>query len=87
MEVDTASRTLAVTGFGFDATSVVQVGGADRPTTFVNAQSLRVELSAADVDAPATLTLSVRGPGAQLASTTVRVVANLYRTSLPLLRR
>lgn len=87
VEVDTASRTLAVTGFGFDATSVVQVGGADRPTSFVSAQTLRVELSAADVDAPATLTLSVRGPGAQLASTTVRVVANLYRISLPLLRR
>ena len=87
VEVDTASRTLTVTGFGFDATSVVQVGGADRPTSFVSAQTLRVELSAADVDAPATLTLSVRGPGAQLSPATVRVVANLFRVRLPLVRR
>jgi hypothetical protein len=87
LAVRSAGRTLTVSGFGFDGTSVVQVGGADRPTSFVSATALRVELSEADVAAPATLSLTVRGPGSQLAAATVRVVAQLAQVSLPLVRR
>lgn len=85
--VGEASRVIAVGGAGFDAASVVQVGGADRPTTFVSAAALRFELSASDVAAPASLVVSVRGPGSELAPATVRVVAALGRVALPLVRR
>jgi hypothetical protein len=68
VEVGDPDRTIVVGGAGFDATSVVQVGGVDRP-------------------APATLTIGVRGPGSQLAPTTVRVVTSLYQLHLPIVRR
>jgi hypothetical protein len=85
--VGTPDRTLRLTGAGFDAASVGQVGGADRPTSFVSAQTLRLELSPSDVAAPATLTVRVRGAGLQLAPASVYVVAQLYNSGLPVLRR
>lgn len=80
-------RTVTLSGFGFGPASVVQVDGADRATTFVSEQTLRFELSAADLAAPGELTVSVRGPGSQLTADTILVVAELFRTRLPLLRR
>jgi hypothetical protein len=85
--VGAANRTLLVSGAGFDGTSVVQIDGADRPTAFESAQRLQAELSAADLAAPGTLSVSVRGPGSQLGPATVRVVAELYGMSLPKLGR
>lgn len=87
IEVGASERTRTVSGAGFTATSVVQVNGADRPTTFVSPTALQVELSAGDVAAPGTLTLSVRGPGGELEATTIRVVAELYHSMLPLVQR
>lgn len=81
--VGAAERTILVSGAGFEQTSVVQINGADRPTSFVSGQRLRAELSAADVAAPGTLSVSVRGPGSELGTATVRVVAQLYGMSLP----
>jgi hypothetical protein len=81
--LNSTNRTLRISGSGFAATSVAQVNGADRPTTFESSQTLRVELSAADVAAPATLSIGVRGPGSQLTPATVRVVATIFATSLP----
>jgi hypothetical protein len=87
LPVGAAERTIRVSGAGFDGTSVAQIDGADRPTTFESAQRLRVELSAADVAVPGTLSVTVRGPGSGLGAATLRVVAELFGTSLPKLGR
>lgn len=87
LAVGAPDRSVLLSGESFDRSSVAQVDGADRPTTFVNARLLRVELSAADVAAPATLALRVRGAGSALAPATLRVVARVYVTGLPLIRR
>ncbi len=85
--VNAANPTLSVQGAGFAAGSVVQVNGADRATAFVSPLALRAELTSADVAAPGTLRISVRGPGESLGSAEVRVVDQLQRLYLPLTRR
>lgn len=85
--VNTANPTLNVRGDGFTASSVVQVNGADRPTTFISALELRVALAPSDVAAPGALRVSVRGPGESLGSAEVRVVEELRHVHLPLVRR
>ena len=87
IDLNTANPTLDVLGDGFTTSSVVQVNGADRPTTFISALALRVELAPADVAAPGTLRISVRGPGASLGSAEARVVEGLRRVHMPLIRR
>lgn len=44
-----APATITITGSGFEANSVAQWNGSPRPTTFVNATTLQVALTAADV--------------------------------------
>ncbi len=85
--VNAANPALDVRGDGFTASSVVQVNGADRPTTFISPLALRVDLAPADVAAPGALRISVRGPGESLAGAEVRVVEELRRVHLPLVRR
>lgn len=85
--VNAPNPTLNVLGDGFTSGSVVQVNGADRPTTFISALELRVALAPADVAAPGALRISVRGPGEGLGSAEVRVVEELRRVHLPLVRR
>jgi hypothetical protein len=82
-----ADRSLLVFGYGFTSASVVQVGGAPRPTTLLDGQTLRAELSAGDLSGLGSLTISIGGPGAGLEPASVRVVAQLSQLFLPLTMR
>jgi uncharacterized protein (TIGR03437 family) len=57
-----AAATVTVSGANFRADSRVRWNGADRPATFVNATSLRVALSAADLASTGRSTLIVFNP-------------------------
>lgn len=59
---------ITVNGTGFEANSVAQWNGAARTTTFVNATTLQVALTAADVQGYGTGEISVANPG--MAATT-----------------
>lgn len=83
LAVGDANRTVLVTGFGFTAASVVQVGGQDRPTTYVDGRTLRADLAAGDLASPGTLAISVRGPGADLPAATIVVAETVYTLWLP----
>lgn len=54
-----AGFTLTVTGSGYAATSVVQINGSNRPTTYVNAQQLTAAVLASDIAAPGSLNVTV----------------------------
>ena len=58
-----AAVTITVTGTGFEANSVAQWNGTARPTTFVNATTLQVALTGADVQNFGTGEISVGNPG------------------------
>jgi len=55
--------TLTVTGSGFVAGSVVDWNGGTRATTFVNGSKLTAAISASDINAVQTVTVSVWNPG------------------------
>lgn len=55
--------TLTVNGTGFVAGSVVNVNGAGRNTTFVNATQLTASILASDINAPGTDPITVFNPG------------------------
>ncbi len=52
-----AGFALALNGTGFVATSVAQVNGSNRTTTFVNSTKLTIDLTAADIATAGTLSL------------------------------
>ena len=54
--------TLTVNGAGFATASEVRWNGAARPTTFVSATQLRCAITAADVAAPSTASVTVFSP-------------------------
>jgi len=54
---------ITITGTGFEANSVAQWKGSSRTTTFVNATTLQVALTAADVQDYGTGQISVANPG------------------------
>jgi len=54
--------TLIVNGQGFVNGSVVRLGGADRPTTFVNTSQLAAQLAAADVQSGGVFPITVFNP-------------------------
>ncbi|MEP7271934.1 MAG: hypothetical protein ABI882_10560 [Acidobacteriota bacterium] len=54
--------TLQVLGVNFVENSVVRFNGADRPTQFINATQLNAQISAADVAAVGTATITVFTP-------------------------
>jgi hypothetical protein len=85
LEVDTTQRTITVRGYGFSASSKVQIDGEERTTEFVDAKTLRATLSAADVAQAGTLSLSVSD--SDLPAIDIRVVAALESVYLPLVRR
>jgi subtilisin len=58
----TGPLTLTITGSGFDAFSVVQWNGVNRPTTVVNTRTLTTTLSASDLQAPGTSQVRVVNP-------------------------
>jgi hypothetical protein len=81
------TRDVTIFGFGFTPDSIAQVNGTARATVFIDEGVLRVALLPTDVAVPAELTLSIRGPGSNLGTTTVRVVAAVNLVYVPLLRR
>jgi hypothetical protein len=60
--VGTASPVVVVTGTGFLASTVINVNGSARPTTLVSATQVSVALTAADVSAAGSLSLTAVNP-------------------------
>lgn len=56
------SFTLTVTGSGFQANSVVQINGSNRPTVFKSALQLTATVFASDIATPSTLQVTVFNP-------------------------
>jgi len=83
--VGEAGTVLTVYGAGFNASSKIVIDGVERPTTFVSAIELRTVLTAADV---ATVTnRDVRVTTSTLPPVTLRVIEQVHRAYLPLIRR
>ena len=57
-----APATITITGSGFEANSVAQWNGSPRPTTFVNATTLQIALTAIDVAGFGAGQISVANP-------------------------
>ena len=57
------AAVVTVSGAGFETNSKVQWNGSDRPTTFVNAATIQVALTAADVQTFGIGQVSVTNPG------------------------
>ncbi|MGB9751135.1 choice-of-anchor Q domain-containing protein [Roseiflexus castenholzii] len=83
--VGEAGTVVIVSGAGFDASSTIVIGGVERPTTFVSATELRTTLTAADVANAGDL--EVRVSNSALPPVTLRVLAQVYRGYLPIVRR
>lgn len=76
---------LRVHGSGFLRSSVVRWNGVDRPTNYISRNRLEIAVTAADVAAPGTASITVHTPGggtSQAAQLTVRAVPAATRTSL-----
>lgn len=79
--------TLVVTGSNIERGAVVRVNGSDRPTTYVNSPDLglplqlRAALTAADVTATGTLSITAINPGAGASESTP---LSLTVTSFPI---
>jgi hypothetical protein len=58
-----AALTLTVRGSGLVSASVVRWNGADRPTTFISASELTIDITAADLAVPAAVPVTVFSPG------------------------
>jgi uncharacterized repeat protein (TIGR01451 family) len=58
-----AAATITISGTAFEANSVVQWNGSARPTTFVDGSTLKVALTAADVQNFGAGSLAVLNPG------------------------
>ena len=76
--------TLTVTGSGFGVASKVLWDGQERPTTFVSATTLRAAIAASDISVVGDVPVSVSV--ATLPAVDFRVVAQVTRVYLPLLR-
>jgi len=74
----TASPSLTVTGTGFVPTTVVDVNGSPRSTTFASQTQISAALTAADVASGTTLSVSVvnSAPGGGMASAVTVAVVN-----------
>jgi hypothetical protein len=57
-----AAQLVTVTGTGFDPSTVIQAGGSDRATAFVNSTQLTVALPAADFAAAGNVSLAATNP-------------------------
>ncbi len=87
LAVASAERNVTIYGFGFEASSMVEVHGAERETTFIDERTLRVQLLPADLATPGELSITVSGPGSNLAASTIRVVEAVNTLYLPVLQR
>jgi hypothetical protein len=63
-----AAFTLTVNGTGFVTTSVVNWNGSPRTTTFVNGNTLTAAITAPDIAAAATATITVASPGGMVSN-------------------
>ncbi|HEX2911126.1 MAG TPA: IPT/TIG domain-containing protein [Chloroflexia bacterium] len=61
--VNSGNFTLNVYGSGFVPNSVVRWNGTDRPTTFISSAQLSAAISATDINATGTASLTVYSPG------------------------
>src|SRR5262245_26714265 len=68
--------TLTATGSNFVSSSVVQVNGASRATSFVSATQLTATLTAADTSAPGSLSITVNTPGGGTSAAVTFMVTN-----------
>ncbi|HWR37510.1 MAG TPA: IPT/TIG domain-containing protein [Clostridia bacterium] len=72
--------TVTITGTGFNASSVVNVNGASRVTTFVNSTQLKATLPTTDFSGSGTLQIIVTNPapggGTSVASSATTVTVN-----------
>ena len=76
--IGTPGRTFTVTGTNFVGSSVVQVDGVSRATTYVSATQLSAQLTAGEMTSPQSFTVTVFNPtpaGGTSSSATVQVVA------------
>lgn len=69
-----AALTLTVTGTGFSAGSVVRVNSNNRATTYINAATLTIQLTTGDLSAPASLSITVLNPDAQVSVASIFTV-------------
>ena len=77
-----ADFALTVTGTNFNSNSVVQLGGADRPTTYVSGTQLTAQLTAADVATAGAYSITVFNPapgGCGSNAATLTVTPNVRR--------
>jgi hypothetical protein len=68
--------TLTATGSNFVSTSVVQVNGANRSTTFVSGTQLTATLTASDTSTAGSLSITVNTPGSGTSASLTFTVAN-----------
>ena len=66
---------LTITGSGFESASIARINGQARPTTFVDASKITVKLSAGDLAAAGTLTLTVHNTSGQSSPPVTLTVA------------
>jgi len=76
--VSTAPPTIAVTGTGFVPTTVIDVNGSGRTTTYVSSVQVNVTLDATDVAAPGSLSLTAvnAAPGGGNSTAVTEMVDN-----------
>jgi uncharacterized repeat protein (TIGR01451 family) len=85
--VSSLSPVVIITGTGFVSTTVININGTARPSTYISATSVSVTLSAADLSAAGTLSLTAINPApgggssAQIAFTVANPVAQLVSIS------
>ena len=82
-----AAFVLTVNGTNFNSTSIVRLGGADRPTTLVSATQLTAQLTAVDVQAGGTFSITVFNPAPSGGTSTAATltVNNLVPTTIDIL--
>ncbi|HKE90758.1 MAG TPA: IPT/TIG domain-containing protein [Gemmatimonadales bacterium] len=62
LPTNASPTTLTVTGTGFERSTVLRLGGADRPTTWQSATTLVTPLKAADLEEPGALAVTAYTP-------------------------
>lgn len=77
------SPVVTVTGTGFVSSTVIQVNGSARPTTFVSSTQVSVALTTADVSAASSLSLTAVNPAPGGGTSTAAAVAVVTPNPVP----
>ena len=80
---NSAAFTLTVTGSGFDQSSVVQLNGYPRPTTYVNSSQLTVSIPATDTLQAGTDQVTVTGSSGQISNAMPFVIPCVFAQDTP----